>query len=44
MIVPVIPLAQKVAILSGLAGQFYLIIIITVVLGKYIRYSVNKET
>ena len=36
-IVPVIPIAQKAAIFTGLAGQFYLIIIMTVVLEKYIR-------
>lgn len=36
-IVPVIPLAQKAAIFTGLAGQFYLIIIVAVVLEKYLR-------
>lgn len=41
-IVPVIPVAQKAAIFTGLAGQFYLIIITTVVLEKYIRHSINK--
>ena len=42
-IVPVIPIAQKAAIFTGLAGQFYLIIIMTVVLEKYIRHSMMKE-
>jgi len=42
-IVPVIPIAQKAAIFTGLSGQFYLIIIMTVVLEKYIRHSVMKE-
>jgi hypothetical protein len=35
-IVPVRPLAQKAAILIGLWGQFYLVIITAVVVGKYI--------
>ncbi|MEM6524710.1 MAG: potassium channel family protein [Bacteroidota bacterium] len=38
-IVPVHAIAQKAAILTGLAGQFYVIIITTVVLEKYIRHS-----
>ena len=42
-IVPVIPVAQKAAIFTGLVGQFYLIIIMTVVLEKYIRHSLSKE-
>jgi len=42
-IVPVIPVAQKAAIFTGLSGQFYLIIITTVVLEKYIRHSINKS-
>ncbi|MEM7106631.1 MAG: potassium channel family protein [Bacteroidota bacterium] len=37
-IVPVNPIAQKAAILTGLAGQFYVIVITTVVLEKYIRH------
>jgi voltage-gated potassium channel Kch len=35
-IVPVTPLAQKAAVLIGLGGQFYLVIITAVVVGKYI--------
>ncbi len=35
-IVPVDPLAQKAAVLIGLWGQFYLVIITAVVVGKYI--------
>ncbi len=42
-IVPVTPVAQKAAIFTGLAGQFYLIIIMTVVLEKYIRHSMTKK-
>ncbi len=38
-IVPVIPIAQKAAILVGLMGQFYLVIITAVVVEKYIRHS-----
>jgi len=43
-IVPVISIAQKAAIFTGLSGQFYLIIITTVVLEKYIRHTANKDT
>ena len=38
-IVPVIPSAQKAAILVGLVGQFYLVIVTAVVIEKYIRHS-----
>jgi len=37
-IYPVIPVAQKAAILIGLMGQFYLVIVTAVVIEKYIRY------
>ena len=37
-IFPISAVAQKVAILIGLAGQFYLVIITAVVVEKYIRY------
>lgn len=40
-IVPVIPIAQKAAILVGLSGQFYMVIITAVVVEKYIRHSVK---
>ena len=36
-IVPVTPVAQKAAILVGLVGQFYMVIITAVVIEKYIR-------
>ena len=42
-IVPVIPIAQKAAILVGIVGQFYLVIITAVVIEKYIRHSTSKE-
>ncbi len=42
-IVPVIPIAQKAAILVGLVGQFYLVIITAVVIEKYIRHSHKLE-
>ncbi|MEM1260047.1 MAG: potassium channel family protein [Bacteroidota bacterium] len=41
-IVPVSPIAQKAAIFVGLIGQFYMVIITTVVIEKYIRHS-SKE-
>ncbi len=41
-IVPVIPIAQKAAMLVGLMGQFYLVILTAVVVEKYIRHSANK--
>lgn len=36
-IVPVLPVAQKAAILMGLCGQFYMVIVTAVVIEKYIR-------
>ena len=36
-IIPAIPIAQKAAILVGLLGQFYLVIITAVVVGKFIQ-------
>ncbi len=41
-IIPVIPIAQKAAVLVGLMGQFYLVILTAVVVEKYIRHSANK--
>ncbi|MDT0605966.1 ion channel [Croceitalea rosinachiae] len=38
-IVPTIPIAQKAAILVGLIGQFYMVIITAVVVEKYIAHS-----
>ena len=38
-IVPTIPIAQKAAILVGLIGQFYMVIITAVVVEKYIKHS-----
>lgn len=40
-IVPAVPIAQKAAILVGLVGQFYMVIITAVVIEKYIRHSVK---
>ncbi len=42
-IVPVTPLARKAAILIGLGGQFYLVIITAVVVGKYISSSLSED-
>ncbi|MEM6816304.1 MAG: ion channel, partial [Bacteroidota bacterium] len=42
-IVPAIPIAQKAAILVGLVGQFYLVIITAVVVEKYIAHSSFKD-
>lgn len=41
-IIPVIPIAQKAAILVGLMGQFYMVIITAVVMEKYIFLSHKK--
>ena len=38
-IVPIIPLSQKAAILVGLVGQFYLVIVTAEVVEKYISHS-----
>ena len=43
-IYPVTSVAQKAAILVGLMGQFYLVIITAVVVEKYIRHSQNTKT
>ena len=40
-IIPVTPVAQKAAILTGLMGQFYLVIITAVVVEKYIKHNNN---
>ncbi|MCE7990326.1 MAG: two pore domain potassium channel family protein [Roseivirga sp.] len=42
-IYPVTAVAQKAAILVGLMGQFYLVIITAVVVEKYIRHSQDKK-
>jgi len=42
-IVPIEPLSQKAAILIGLWGQFYLVIITAVVVGKYIVSGGEKD-
>lgn len=42
-IVPVTPIAQKAAILVGLVGQFYMVIITAVVVEKYIKHSSNHD-
>lgn len=38
-ILPTTPIAQKAAVMVGLVGQFYLVIITAVVVEKYIRHS-----
>lgn len=40
-VVPITPIAQKATVLAGLIGQFYLVIIVAVVVGKYISHSKN---
>lgn len=42
-IVPASPIAQKAAILVGLVGQFYMVIITAVVIEKYIRHSAQDS-
>jgi hypothetical protein len=41
-ILPVTPLAQKAAILIGLIGQIYLVVITAIVVGKYINQNKNN--
>lgn len=38
-IIPISPIAQKVAVLTGLMGQFYIVIITAVIIEKYIQHS-----
>ncbi len=40
-ILPITPLARKAAILIGLVGQMYLVVITAIVVGKYINQSSN---
>lgn len=40
-IVPVTPIAQKAAILTGLIGQFYLVIVTAIIVGKYLKHSLK---
>ncbi len=42
-IVPVTSLAQKAAILIGMMGQFYLVILTAIIVGKYISQVSNKS-
>ena len=42
-ILPVAPLAQKSAILIGMTGQIYLVVITAIVIGKYISQTSNKH-
>ena len=41
-VLPVTHISQKASILIGLMGQFYLVIITAIVVGKYINQSSNK--
>lgn len=41
-IIPVTPLSQKAAVLIGLMGQFYIVIITAVVIEKYIRHRTKE--
>lgn len=42
-ILPVTPIAQKAAVFIGLIGQFYLVILTAIVVGKYINQSTYQE-
>ena len=42
-IIPVTPIAQKAVVLIGLVGQFYIVIITSVVVSKYINKIVGKK-
>ncbi len=41
-ITPVTALAQKAAILIGLMGQIYLVVITAIIVGKYVQYTSKK--
>ncbi|MBL4659055.1 MAG: hypothetical protein JKY19_01765 [Alcanivoracaceae bacterium] len=41
-IVPLTEVAQKAAILCGLIGQFYLVIVTAIIVGKYIKHSTES--
>jgi hypothetical protein len=41
-IVPITTAAQKAAIFLGLLGQFYLVILTAVTVGKYINYNYKQ--
>jgi hypothetical protein len=41
-VLPTTEMAQKSSILIGLMGQFYMVIITAIIVGKYINQSVNK--
>ncbi len=43
-ILPVTTLAQKAAMLIGLSGQIYLVVITAIVVGKYISQSQDMKT
>ena len=38
-IVPVTPIAKKAAIITGLMGQFYMVIVTAIVVGKYLIHN-----
>ena len=42
-IIPINPVAQKAAILVGLIGQFYMVIITAVVIEKYIQHTMKTD-
>ncbi len=42
-ILPITPIAQKAAILIGLIGQFYLVILTAIVVGKYLSQHTNNR-
>ncbi|WP_062270519.1 potassium channel family protein [Endozoicomonas arenosclerae] len=42
-ILPVTPIAQKACILVGLMGQFYLVILTAIIVGKYLQGNNNVE-
>ena len=42
-ILPITPMARKAAILIGLIGQMYLVVITAIVVGKYINQSSNAK-
>ncbi|KZK98211.1 potassium channel family protein [Pseudovibrio sp. Ad26] len=42
-IVPLTPIARKAAIIVGLAGQFYMVVLTAIIVGKFLKYRQPKK-
>ena len=40
-IIPITPVAQKASVLVGLMGQFYIVILTSIIVGKYIQHNIS---